>query len=68
MQYITLSRTDGITSKGAPYITLKLRCLEEKDPINVAVWDTAPNQGPQVGQLVTFLSIRDTSHQSTAVG
>lgn len=66
MQYITLSRTDGITSKGAPYITLKLRCLEEKDPINVAVWDTASNQGPQVGQLVTFLSIRDNQGKKSA--
>lgn len=64
MEYITLSRTDGITSKGSPFVTLKLANLDGN--INLAVWDVAPGQGPAVGQLVRFLNIRDNAGKKSA--
>lgn len=64
MEYITLSRTDGITSKGSPFITLKLANLDET--INVAVWDVPKTLGPKVGQLVSFLNIRDNAGKKSA--
>ncbi|MCQ2197474.1 MAG: HD domain-containing protein [Bacteroidaceae bacterium] len=64
MEYITLSRSNGITSKGSPYVTLKLANLEET--ITLAVWDVAPTQGPAVGQLVRFLNIRDNAGKKSA--
>lgn len=64
MEYITLSRTDGITSKGSPFITLKL--ADENEVINIAVWDAAPTDGPKVGQLVAFLNIRDNQGKKSA--
>lgn len=64
MEYITLSRTDGITSKGSPFITLKL--ADENEVLNIAVWDAAPTDGPKVGQLVAFLNIRDNQGKKSA--
>ncbi len=64
MEYITLSRSNGITSKGSPFVTLKLANLEET--ITLAVWDVAPTQGPAVGQLVRFLNIRDNAGKKSA--
>lgn len=64
MEYITLSRTNGITSKGSPFVTLKLANLDGN--IQVAVWDTPPTQGPAVGQLVRFLTIRDNQGKRSA--
>lgn len=64
MEYITLSRTNGITSKGSPFVTLKIANLDET--INLAVWDVAPSQGPVVGQLVRFLNIRDNAGKKSA--
>jgi len=64
MEYITLSRSNGTTSKGSPFVTLKLANLEET--INVAVWDVSPTQGPVVGQLVRFLNIRDNMGKKSA--
>lgn len=64
MEYITLSRSNGITSKGSPFVTLKLANLQET--ITLAVWDVAPTQGPAVGQLVRFLNIRDNAGKKSA--
>lgn len=64
MEYITLSRADGITSKGSPFVTLRLANLDGN--INLAVWDVAPSQGPAVGQLVRFLHIRDNAGKKSA--
>lgn len=64
MEYITLSRSNGTTSKGSPYCTLKVANLQET--ITVAVWDTAPTQGPTVGQLVTFMRVRDNEGKKSA--
>lgn len=64
MEYITLSRSNGITSKGSPFVTLKL--ANEDETITLAVWDVAPNQGPAVGQLVSFLNIKDNQGKKSA--
>lgn len=64
MEFLTLSRANGITSKGSPFVTLKLANLDET--LNLAVWDVAPSQGPVVGQLVRFLNIRDNAGKKSA--
>ncbi|MBQ0048735.1 MAG: HD domain-containing protein [Bacteroidales bacterium] len=64
MEYIVLSRTNGITSKGSPFITLKMANLQEI--ANIAVWDVPATQGPTVGQLVSFLNIKDNQGKKSA--
>lgn len=66
MEYITISRSNGVTKNGSPFCTLKLMNLQET--VNLAVWDVAPTAGPAVGQLVRFLNIQDRQGKKSANG
>lgn len=55
-EYLVIGRTNGTTRTGSPYVMLKAQNLNST--LNISVWDVAPDQGPQVGQLVSFLSVR----------
>lgn len=50
--FIVLQRTNGITSKGSPYCTLKVANKEEQ--FTIAVWDTSEQMPPQMGEIVYF--------------
>ena len=56
-EYIVLSRTNGITRTGSPYAILHLH--DGKQCFHISVWDTPPSDGPVVGQLVSFYSMKD---------
>ncbi len=63
-EYIVVSRQDAVARTGAPYINLKCANLQEVE--NICVWDTSKTAGPKVGQLVTFLNIRDNQGKKSA--
>ena len=63
-EFIVVGRTNGITKRNDPYCTLKMRNLEEE--ITVAVWDTPKEDGPGVGQLVSFSNIQDNDGKKSA--
>lgn len=65
-EYLTISRSNGITKNNSPFCTLKLANLDEV--ITVAVWDVAPNAGPVPGQVVRFHSIQDREGKKSANG
>lgn len=56
-EYIVIGRTNGTTRTGSPYIMLKV--ADEGEVLNLSVWDVPPTEGPAIGQLVSFFSIRD---------
>lgn len=56
-EYIVLGRTNGTTKTGSPFATLKVANTSET--INVAVWDLGPMQGPEVGRVISFFSLKD---------
>lgn len=55
-EYIVVGRSNGTTRLGSPYCNLKIKNQEEE--IGVAVWDVSPDEGPVVGQLVSFVNIQ----------
>ncbi len=63
-EYITLSRADGMTKNNTPFAQFKI--ANEKETINLAVWDCSPKMGPQVGQLVYFMNIQDRNGKKSA--
>lgn len=63
-EYITLSRSNGTTKNGSSYCLLKI--ANEKETVNLAVWDCPPTAGPQIGQLVYFMSIQDKGGKKSA--
>lgn len=63
-EYITLSRTNGTTKTGSPFSQFKL--ANENEMFMIAVWDCAPNMGPQLGQLVYFMAIQDRDGKRSA--
>ena len=56
-EYIVLSRTNGFTRNNSPYI--QLRVTDGEQPMNISVWDVPANEGPGIGQLVSFYNIKD---------
>lgn len=63
-EYIVIGRTNGTTKRGDPYCSLKLKNLEEE--YTIAVWDVATNDGPVVGQLVSFINIQENDGKKSA--
>jgi len=63
-EYIVISRQDGVARTGAPFVNLKCANLNEVE--NICVWDTPKTGGPKVGQLITFISIRDNQGKKSA--
>lgn len=63
-EYIVLSRQDAIARTGSPYVNLKVANNEGNE--NLCVWDVPKTSGPRVGQLVTFMSIRDNQGKKSA--
>ena len=59
-----LSRQDGVARNNSPYVNLKVANKEEN--INICVFDVAKTGGPKVGQLVTFITIRDNQGKKSA--
>lgn len=56
-EYIVLSRSNSTTRTGSPYAALKLHNGTECS--NISVWDTPPTEGPAVGQIVSFYTMKD---------
>ncbi len=56
-EYIVLCRSNGTTRNNSPYI--QLRVTDGEDTMNVSVWDKPANEGPEVGQLVRFINLKD---------
>ena len=63
-EYIVISRQDGVTSKGSPFVTLKCANLDGVE--NISVWDVPKTSGPKVGQIITFINIRDNQGKKSA--
>ena len=63
-EFIVLSRQDGVARNNSPYVNLKVANKEEN--INICVFDVAKTSGPKVGQLVTFITIRDNQGKKSA--
>lgn len=63
-EYIVLSRQDSVARTGAPFVNLKCANLDEVE--NICVWDTPKTGGPKLGQLVTFINIRDNQGKKSA--
>ncbi len=63
-EYLVTGRTNGTTRMGSPYGTLKVKNLEDEKTI--AVWDMAPEEGPKVGQLVTFRNLQENDGKVSA--
>jgi len=64
-QYLVVGRTNATTRRGEPFCSLKLRD-EEKNELNVAVWDVQPTDEPVVGQIVEFFNIQDSGGKKSA--
>ena len=58
-EYLVISRANGVTRNGSPYIQLKVAALDET--MNISVWDVQPTAGPVVGQTVFFYQIKDNN-------
>ncbi|MBQ7570690.1 MAG: HD domain-containing protein [Bacteroidaceae bacterium] len=58
-EYLVISRANGVTRNGSPYIQLKVAALDET--MNISVWDVPPTAGPVVGQTVFFYNIKDNA-------
>lgn len=56
-EYIVLSRQDAIARNNSPYVNLKV--ANEDGNENICVFDVPKSSGPKVGQLVTFITIRE---------
>lgn len=56
-EYLVISRTNGTTRQGSPYVTLKV--ASEDEVMNVSVWDVLPTADPVIGQLVSFHALKD---------
>ena len=63
-EYIVLSRQDAVARNNSPYVNLKVANLEGAE--NLCVFDVPKSGGPKVGQLVTFISIRDYQGKKSA--
>ena len=63
-EYITLGRTNGTTKTGSPYA--QFRVANEKENFVIAVWDCAPTDGPQLGQLVYFMNVQERDGKRSA--
>lgn len=66
-EYIVLTRTNGVTSKGAPFCKLQI-AASAVDKFELAVWDIPETSGPKVGQKVSFVSIRENGNNKSAAG
>ncbi|MCR4920601.1 MAG: HD domain-containing protein [Bacteroidaceae bacterium] len=58
-EYLVVARSNGTTRNGSPYVMLKVASKEET--LNINVWDVQPNSDPVVGQLVSFVSLKDNA-------
>ena len=56
-EYIILCRSNGITRNNSPYIQLKV--ADGEQTLNISVWDVPTHEGPEVGQLVQFMNLKD---------
>ena len=63
-EYIVIGRQDATTRTGSPYVNL--RCVNQQEVENICVWNTSKTQGPKVGQLVTFLNIKENQGKKSA--
>ena len=63
-EYIVLSRQDAVARNNSPYVNLKIANLEGVE--NICVFDVPKSAGPKVGQLVTFITIRDYQGKKSA--
>ena len=63
-EYIVLSRQDAVARNNSPYVNLKI--ANEEGNMNICVFDVPKSSGPKVGQLVTFITIRDTQGKKSA--
>ena len=63
-EYIVLSRQDAVARNNSPYVNLKVANLEGNETL--CVFDVPKTSGPKVGQLVTFMSIRDYQGKKSA--
>lgn len=63
-EYIVLSRQDAVARNNSPYINLKIANLEGNETI--CVFDVPKTSGPGIGQLVSFISIRDNQGKKSA--
>lgn len=63
-EYIVLSRQDSVARNGSPFVNLKIANLEGSE--NVCVFDVQKTDGPRVGELVTFMNMRDYQGKKSA--
>ena len=63
-EYIVLSRQDAVARNNSPYVNLKV--ANEEGNLNICVFDVPKTGGPNVGQVVTFISIRDYQGKKSA--
>ena len=63
-EYIVISRQDATARTGSPYVNLK--CQNRQEVENICVWNTSKTQGPKVGQLVTFINIKENQGKKSA--
>lgn len=63
-EFIVLSRQDAVARNNSPYVNLKV--ANEDGNENICVFDVPKSSGPKVGQLVTFINIRDNQGKKSA--
>ena len=63
-EYIVLSRQDNVARNNSPFVTLKV--ANEEGPLTISVFDVPKTGGPKVGQLVSFISMRDYQDKKSA--
>ena len=63
-EFIVLSRQDAVARNNSPYVNLKV--ANEEGNENICVFDVPKTSGPKVGQLVTFITIRDDQGKKSA--
>lgn len=63
-EYIVLSRQDSVARNNSPFVTLKI--ANEEGHLTISVFDVPKTGGPKVGQLVTFLTMRDYQDKKSA--
>lgn len=58
-EFIVLSRQDAVARNNSPYVNLKV--ANEEGNETICVFDVSKIDGPKVGQLVRFLTIRENN-------
>jgi len=65
IKYVVLARQDAVAKNNTPYINLKIASVENGNE-QMCVFDVDKEHGPQVGEVISFMEIREYQGKKSA--